>query len=496
LPPAHSIHPSPKTRHSAFTIHNSIVIWFRRDLRLADNPALHAAARPGLPVVPLFIVDEELIASLPCDGAAFEFQAECLRSLDAALKKVNARLIVRRGDPLAIHTALINKLHPSALYFNSDTDPAATPRDTAVRALYEQAGATVHTFHECTVHHPDEVLTQNGTPFSVFTPFANAWKKLPVPAVLPPPARLETPDVIGEAIPGARELGKRVAVTTPIARGGIEAAEQRWMQFCSSMIGDYAEHRDLPAVDGTSRMSMYLRFGCISVRRMVHDVQSIIASAPATIGESARKYLDELIWREFYHAVLFHFPHVVSTSFRAAFEQFHWSDDQRMLNAWCAGRTGFPLVDAGMRELAQTGWMHNRVRMVVASFLVKDLLIDWRKGEAHFAALLLDLETASNNGGWQWGASCGVDQRPLRIFNPTLQAEKYDPDGAYIRRFVPELARVDTRYIHAPHTMPPLLQAESGCVIDRDYPAPIVDHRASSNAFKEEYARLSRRAAD
>jgi deoxyribodipyrimidine photo-lyase len=241
-------------------------------------------------------------------------------------------------------------------------------------------------------------------------------------------------------------------------------------------------------------MSPYLRFGMISIRRMVEDVRSVIEASPRSAAAlSAGKFLDELIWREFYAAVLFHFPRVAQANYRQVFDRLPWKSSAKHLSAWQKGQTGFPLVDAGMRQLNRTGWMHNRVRMVVASFLTKDLMIDWKEGERYFAEKLLDIETASNNGGWQWSASTGVDPKPLRIFNPTLQAERFDPDGDYIRATVPELASVPTKYIHAPQTMPPAVQKDSGCLIGRDYPAPIVDHKSAAGFFRQEFARVKKR---
>lgn len=470
-----------------------IIVWFRRDLRVRDHVPLQAAAATGAPVVPLFIVDTALIDRLTSDGAAFDFQAECLRDLDQGLAAIGGRLIVRRGTPEAVHTALIEEINPAALYFARDYEPAARSRDAVITGLYRQRGIDVLTFADCVMHEPGDLLTGDGKPYVVFTPYARAWKRLPVHPPAGMPARLTTPDIASTPIPDAQALGRPVTIPAPMCKGGESAAAARWQQFLDRSVGEYQTGRDHPAEEGTSRMSPYLRFGCISVRRMFHDCAER-SHTPGPKGvEGLGKYVDELIWREFYQSVLYHFPHLLESNYREEFNRLPWRFDERTFTAWREGRTGFPLVDAGMRELHQTGWMHNRVRMVVASFLTKDLMHDWKLGAGVFEEKLLDIETASNNGGWQWAASTGVDPRPLRIFNPRLQSERFDADGTYIRRFVPELSRIPGKYIHAPHELPPLLQEEYGCVIGRDYPSPLVDHAAASAAYKKAFAAIKGR---
>ena len=472
---------------------NPVVVWFRRDLRVDDHAAFFHASRSGAPVFPLFIFDKKLIEALPSDGAAFDFQAEALRELEDKLRLLGGTLLLRRGDALEVHQELLRAFRPSALYFNREYESGSGLRDETVERLYRSAGAEVHTFSDMLIHEPEDVLTGEGKPYVVFTPYANAWKKLPLPSPFGKPSRLNTPPVDSEPIPGAKELGRPVRIPEPILHGGESQALKRWKWFLKNGLHSYATARDLPAIDGTSRMSPYLRFGMISIRRMVEDVRAVIDEAPRSAAAvSAGKYLDELIWREFYAAVLFHFPRVAETNYRQVFDRLPWKSSAKHLSAWQEGRTGFPLVDAGMRQLNRTGWMHNRVRMAVASFLSKDLMMDWKVGERYFAERLLDIETASNNGGWQWSASTGVDPKPLRIFNPTLQAERYDPQGEYIRANVPELRSVPTKYIHAPHTMPAAVQQEAGCIIGTDYPAPIVDHASAAVFFKQAFANAKR----
>ncbi len=469
-----------------------IIVWFRRDLRVDDHAALFHASRTGAPVVPVFIFDTDVIDRLSSDGAVFDFQAEALRDLEQTIAKRGGRLILRRGSGPAVHRELIREFSPSALYYNRDYEPVARQRDEAVEALYRDMGIPVETFKDHVIHEPTEVLTAAGKPYVVFTPFANAWKKLDHPSPFGLPKRFTTPDGRSTGVLGARELGREVTIAHRTLIGGASAAERQWKSFLADAVGRYDQGRDLPAKSGTSRMSSYLRFGCISPRMLLEDATSAYRAADGQTRAAIAKYVDELIWREFYQAVVFHFPDLVTENYRREFDRMPWSRSEKTWRAWTEGRTGYPLVDAGIRELRTTGWMHNRVRMVVASFLTKDLLHDWRKGAAFFERYLLDIDTASNVGGWQWSASTGVDPKPLRIFNPTLQAERYDPSGAYIRAFVPELRSVPDDFIHAPWTMPSAIQRTAGCRIGTDYPAPVVDHREGSARFKAAYAQLKR----
>lgn len=471
-----------------------IVVWFRRDLRVDDHAALYHAAAIGAPVVPVFIFDTDVIDRLPSDGAVFDFQAEALHDLASSVAERGGRLILRRGPALEVHENLIREFQPSALYFNRDYEPAARRRDEAVEQLYRRHAVDVQTFRDHVIHEPDEVLTAEGKPYVVFTPFANAWKKLDHPAPFGRPGRFSTPGGASVGVLGSKELQRSVTIERPAMRGGSKAAERQWRHFLKGSLERYHHGRDLPAEAGTSRMSAYLRFGCVSPRRLLDDASAAYRDASPEGRTAIAKYVDELIWREFYQAVLYHFPRLETENYRREFDRMPWSRSRTTWQAWSEGRTGYPLVDAGIRELRTTGWMHNRVRMVVASFLTKDLMHDWRKGAGLFERFLLDIETASNNGGWQWSASTGVDPKPLRIFNPTLQAERYDPTGAYIRAHVRELAKVPTPYLHEPWTMPPLVQEEAGCIIGKDYPRPVVDHREASARFKAAYLDLKRRA--
>ena len=461
-----------------------IIVWFRRDLRIDDNPALFHAAATGNPVIPLFVFDVDIIRKLPSDGAVFDFQAAALTELEEALKSLGGKLVTRRGAVLKVHEALIRESEPAALYYNRDYEPYARERDRKIDSLYRRFGIEVKSFADVVVHEPHEALTGKGTPFVVFTPYANAWKKLDHPDPVGKPRPITTPRLQPEHVLGAAELGRSTTIASPFVPGGASEATHLWRRFLRTKVSDYGTNRDIPSVDGTSRLSPYLRFGCISARRLIHDCRRLVTDKWKGEAQGLSKFVDELIWRDFYQAVLYHFPELVSRSYRAEFESMPWRLNERMFDAWCRGVTGFPLVDAGMRQLNQTGWMHNRVRMVVASFLTKDLRHDWRLGASYFEKKLMDIETASNNGGWQWAASTGVDPKPLRIFNPRLQSERFDAEGLYIRTYVPELRSVPAKFIHAPHTMPPVLQKELGCVIGKNYPHPIVDHAAASADYK------------
>jgi deoxyribodipyrimidine photo-lyase len=470
-----------------------IVVWFRRDLRIDDHAALRHASETGQPIVPLFIFDVDLIKSLTSDGALFDFQAEALRNLSENLESLGGRLIVRKGRVMEVHGELLAEIQPRALYFNRDYEPSALERDRKVENLYRRAGAEVKTFKDLLIQEPGEVMTGDGKPFVVFTPFANAWKKLPHASPLGKPKPFSSPDLRSGEILGARELRRKTRILRHEFTGGESEACSRWRAFPKQKLVHYAEGRDIPSVDGTSRMSPSLRFGCISIRRMLEDCLHIGRSSSPVARRSVDKFIDELIWREFYQSVLFHFPRLMDSNYRQEFDRMPWKLNEKQFEAWKYGRTGFPLVDAGMRQLNQSGWMHNRVRMVVASFLTKDLRHDWKFGQAYFEEKLMDIEAASNNGGWQWSASTGVDPKPMRIFNPRLQSERYDPEGEYIGRYVPELQNVPSKFIHAPHEMPPTLQKEIGCVIGKHYPSPIVDHAKMSAEYKRLFVAVKSR---
>ncbi|MCU0501204.1 MAG: DNA photolyase family protein, partial [Anaerolineae bacterium] len=410
-----------------------------------------------------------------------------LRALDADLRARGSRLIVRRGDPATELARLVSETGATAVFAEEDVWPYARRRDTAVAAL-----APLRLTAGLTIHPSDVVRKADGGVYTVFTPYSRAWKALPPPRrsdLLTPQhlasqrlgpavdlASLPIPDkpVLPASVPfppGELEALRRLAAFTGLSPRSSVARPP-------SSVHHYADDRNRMDLEGTSRLSPYLRFGMISARQCAVAALEALASAPNDAARpGATTWLNELIWREFYTAILYHFPNVLQEAFQPELRAIPWSNDPAQFAAWCEGRTGYPIVDAAMQQLVETGWMHNRARMIVASFLVKDLLIDWRWGERFFMEHLIDGDPAANNGGWQWTAGVGTDAAPyFRVFNPTLQAARFDPDGAYVRRWLPELARVPARHIHAPWLMPPDVQRQAGCIIGQDYPAPIVDH--------------------
>lgn len=441
------------------------VLWFRRDLRLADLPALHAAAQGGA-VAPLFVFDERLLRGRWASANRAAFLVRCLESLDADLRARGNLLHLRFGRPESAVPEFARDAGATSVFVSRDYTPFGRSRDRAVARELAANGVGFNVMPGNLVHEPESVLTGTGKPFSVFTPFFKRWRAMEMRPTLERPDRV--PGVRGlesGTIPPQKDLTDGTPVAgLPVA--GEDAARSRLARFVANGLADYRSKRDFPAEDGTSRLSQDLRWGLLSPA----------AVASATGGDE--KFLAELAWRDFYAHALWHYPRLRREPFQEKYAVIAWDRDTDAFDAWRAGRTGFPIVDAGMRELLATGHMHNRIRMICASFLAKDLHIDWRLGEAHFMRHLVDGDPASNNGGWQWAASVGTDAQPyFRVFNPWLQGKKFDPDGVYIRRWVPELRQVADRHVHEPALMTPEEQASAGCVIGRDYPAPIVDHR-------------------
>lgn len=463
---------------------STAIWWIRRDVRLADNPAFHASLADGGQVVPLFVFDPALLASEWVAPQRVAFLVECLRLLDTDLQARGSQLLVRSGKPEVVVSQVMDEVGGTAVYALADVSPYANQRDKRVNQV-----VPLHLLPGLTVHPPDLVLKADGTPYTVFTPFSKAWKRRVLPRqedLLPIPMQIRTPD-----LPPSDAMPEKILLNTPFPPGEAEA-QRRLAAFVSgpnAPIFRYASDRNQLDLGGTSQLSPYLRLGMLSARQAVVAALDVIASAPTPEAKKgAGTWLNELIWREFYVTILHHFPHVRQRSFRPQYDAIPWRNDTNEFASWCAGKTGYPVVDAAMRQLQTIGWMHNRARMITASFLVKDLLIDWRWGEKWFMQHLVDGDPAANNGGWQWTAGTGTDAAPyFRIFNPTTQGAKFDPDGAYIRRWLPELADVPDKYIHEPHLMTTAVQKQSGCIIGRDYPAPIVDHRQARQRTLEAY---------
>ena len=457
-----------------------IVVWFRRDLRLGDNPALDEAVRSGRPILPLYVLDETPGLRAP-GGASRWWLGMSLQQLAASLHGLGSRLVLRRGAAAAVLASFVRETGAAKVVWNRLYDPGVTDRDTALKAALKGDGVAVESFNGSLLSEPWTVRNKSGEPFKVFTPFWRAARAsldltelhpvataLKAPLAWPPTERLEAWGVQ----PTKPDWSGGFAVWRP----GEAGAHARLSDFLATGLARYAEGRDFPAAGAVSRLSPHLHFGEISPRQVWAAVDKAVNANPA-LDRNAEKFRTELGWREFSHSLLFHNPALETRNFKPAFDAFPWRDDPTAFDAWTKGLTGYPMVDAGMRELWTTGFMHNRVRMLTASFLVKHLLLDWRLGEAWFWDTLLDADRANNAAGWQWVAGSGADAAPFfRIFSPVGQGEKFDADGAYVRRWVPELARLPDGLIHSPWTSDPLILRAAGVTLGSNYPRPIVDH--------------------
>ena len=433
----------------AETTSSIVICWFRRDLRLQDQTALYHALRLGHPVLPIFIFDENILSKLPSPhDRRLQFIYDALEEMQVTLEKEGSSLEVYYGKPLEVFEKLVKKYIVQAVYTNHDYEPYAQERDSAVEAFIKKKDIKFNTFKDQVIAEKNEVLKDDGKPYTVFTPYSKKWKSI------------VTEEWMAEknTKPLFKHFFKQPPQPIPSLKSmGFETTDKHFpsKSLSKELLSKYGEQRDFPCIHGTSRLGVHLRFGTISIRALARKA-----------AEHSEVYLNELIWRDFYHMILWHFPHVGrGQAFRKEYDAINWRNDEKEFAAWMEGRTGYPIVDAGMRELNETGYMHNRVRMIVASFLTKHLLIDWRWGEAYFAEKLLDFDLAANNGGWQWAAGSGCDAAPyFRVFNPTLQTQKFDKELKYVRKWVPELDELS-------------------------YPAPIVNHEMARKRCLEVYAK-------
>lgn len=417
------------------------VFWFRRDLRLEDNTAFHNALSSGLKVLPIFIFDEDILEELPKDDARLSFIHETLESINQTLIEKDSSLLCLKGKPEKVWKKLITQYDINQVYINKDYEPYAIGRDQQIKELLEKNGIELHAFKDQVVFEENEILKGDGTPYTIYTPYKNKWllafeEKYTQPIASSP---LENLFAIKHDFPTIEQIG--------FVKSKIKVKE-----YSLSKLEEYPTARNLPAQDNTSYLSPHLRFGTVGVRQII-----------ARLSKTDNVFLSELVWREFFMQILFHFPRVVERNFKPKYDGIQWRNNEQEFKIWCEGKTGYPMVDAGMRQLNATGYMHNRVRMVVASFLCKHLLIDWRWGEAYFAEKLLDYELSANNGNWQWSAGTGCDSAPyFRVFNPTEQVKKFDKQLEYIKKWIPELSTLE-------------------------YPMPMVNHKTARERALETY---------
>ena len=477
------------------------IVWFRQDLRLADNPALRAAIQRG-EVVPVFIHAPEEEAPWQPGGASDWWLHQSLRALDSRLRELGSRLVIRRGPTLETLRGLVKETNADAVFWNRRYEPAVMARDRKVNEALSGDGLAVQSFNAALLHEPWTIQNQSKKPFQVFTPFWKHCLAKPDPAEpLPAPKNLTAPSKWPKSL-ALDELELEPKLKWPDGlraawQPGEAGASANLNRFLRNAFDDYTTQRNRPDVAGTSRLSPHLHFGELSPRQVWHGLRRLASKRGLPVERwRASQFLSEIGWREFTHHLLFHFPHTTTEPLRADFKNFIWNKDATWLRAWQKGRTGYPIVDAGMRELWATGWMHNRVRMIVASFLVKDLLLDWQEGARWFWDTLVDADLAQNTLGWQWTAGCGADAAPyFRVFNPTSQGEKFDPHGQYVRKWCPELAKLPDRWLHQPHAAPAEILRAAGVGLGNNYPLPVVSHGIAREIALEAFAKIKGQSA-
>ncbi len=462
------------------------IVYMRRALRVHDNTALWFAQKEAEEVIPIMCLSPD--KRYEKDTPRRRFVTASMWDLEKSLRRLGSSLTVRRGDPtIEIPQAAVD-YEADAVFAVRGCDPATAKRDQRIDVALKKAARSWIALDDRVLIPPAKITTGKGEPYRVFTPYYRTW--------------LERQELITPELPGIRSLhtpsiGEGLAhhIEQPSETGGESAALRRWRDFLKSGINSYKRSRDLPAIDGTSILSPHLALGTLSIRKVYWDIQESKKSADPSSRENIDAFLREIVWREFYYQIIASFPHAAHGAFNEAADDIAWSTNRKIFDAWCGGETGYPFVDAGMRQLAKEGWIHNRVRMLVASFLTKDLHINWQWGEKYFMENLVDADVASNNGGWQWVAGTGTDASPwFRVFNPTTQAKKFDPKGDYVRRYIPQLKEIPGMSIHEPWRLSETEQLQAGFLLGRDYPQRIVDHSIQRLEALEMYrAGFSRR---
>lgn len=492
------------TASSVSKLYQHGLVWLRRDLRLDDNTALAHALANCKKISIAFIFDRDILDSLPKADRRVEFIWQSVSELDRSLKAHGSHLICAYESARQAITRIAAELSCDAVFTNQDYEPQAIRRDESVGEMLKAHGRVFHTFKDQVVFEKSEVLTAMGKPFTVFTPYKNAWLKKHTAADTAERACDMSQAVNAKqfasfsnnfadyAIPSLAAMGFEKTNLDALGMSGGSAAGQLLLKDFSKRMSRYDETRNFPAIKGPSYLSVHFRFGTISIRQAARTAMQMIDSKTErkeAESNGAQIWLNELIWRDFYHQILFHNPRVVDRAFKPEYDKIQWSNDQSLFEAWCNAKTGYPLIDAAMLQLNTSGYMHNRLRMVVASFLTKDLGIDWRLGEAYFATHLNDFDLAANNGGWQWASSSGCDAQPyFRIFNPTTQSEKFDSEAKFIKRYLPQLAELSSKTIHAPWLAGPIALQAAGVELGGNYPHPIIEHDVARGLTLQRYA--------
>lgn len=462
------------------TVKDTIVYWFRRDLRISDSKGLFHACKTGDKIIPLFIIDEDFLPIKAAKQNNIRFILSSLRELDKGLKKLGSKLIIKRGKSLDVLKDLVRDYNVRKIYFNRNYYPREINRDKEIWNYFKNSNVKIKSYKDFVLHEKTEIKTNEGKPYKVFTPYYRKWANEAKDRMIDTPGKIDSPNI--ETLDIENFLDKEI-------QGGEFYAKKTLDRFVKDNIYLYELERDYPIKDRTSKLSVHLSTGTISIREVYHRVKALYKQNFLDENlSSIQSFVRQLAWRDFYYQIIYNFPRVEKEAFLKTYKDITWNNNMMDFESWKAGKTGYPFIDAGMRQLIKEGYMHNRLRMITASFLTKDLLINWQLGEEYFKEKLLDYDLALNNGGWQWSASTGTDAQPyFRIFNPISQSKKFDAEGEFIRKYVPELKDVPTKYIHQPSKMPIEFQKKVGCIIGRDYPYPIVDHSIQRKLTLEIY---------